>query len=75
MDANENLFIGEGGDQCQVFIPGSCTTINTQVVEIPAANDYSQTNVLGPGVFGKPIDFSALKAEIDQRLAAHGVSA
>jgi hypothetical protein len=55
VDANENLFIGEGGDQCQVFIPGSCTTINTQVVEIPAANDYSQTNVLGSGVFGKPM--------------------
>ncbi len=55
VDANENLFVGEGGDQCQVFIPGSCTTINTQVVEIPAANDYAQTVVLGSGVFGKPM--------------------
>jgi len=27
------------------------------------------------GVYGKPIDFTALKAEIDQRLAAHGLSA
>jgi CheY-like chemotaxis protein len=27
------------------------------------------------GVFGKPIDFTALKAEIDQRLAAHGLPA
>ena len=55
VDANENLFVGEGGDQCQVFIPGSCTTINTQVEEIPAANDYSQTIVMGSGVFGKPM--------------------
>ena len=55
VDANENLFVGLGGDQCQVFIPGTCSTINTQMVEIPAANDYSQTNVLGNGVFGKPM--------------------
>ena len=55
VDANENLFVGLGGDQCQVFIPGVCTTINTQFVEIPAANDYSQKNVLGNGVFGKPM--------------------
>jgi CheY-like chemotaxis protein len=27
------------------------------------------------GVFGKPIDFAALKAEIDQRLAARGLPA
>jgi len=27
------------------------------------------------GVFGKPIDFAALKAEIDQRLAAYGLPA
>ena len=27
------------------------------------------------GVYGKPIDFTALKAEIDQRLAAHGLPA
>jgi CheY-like chemotaxis protein len=27
------------------------------------------------GVFGKPIDFSALKAEIDQRLTARGLPA
>jgi CheY-like chemotaxis protein len=27
------------------------------------------------GVYGKPIDFTALKGEIDQRLAAHGLPA
>jgi CheY-like chemotaxis protein len=27
------------------------------------------------GVFGKPIDFAALKVEIDQRLAARGLHA
>lgn len=26
-------------------------------------------------IYGKPIDFAALKAEIDQRLAAHGLPA
>lgn len=55
VDANENLFVGEGGNQCQVYLVLSCNPINTVVVEIPAANDYSQTNVLGAGVFGKPM--------------------
>jgi hypothetical protein len=27
------------------------------------------------GIYDKPIDFTALKAEIDQRLAARGVAA
>jgi hypothetical protein len=55
VDANENLFVGEGGNECQVYLALYCDPINTQVVEIPAANDYSQTNVLGAGVFGKPM--------------------
>jgi sugar lactone lactonase YvrE len=55
VDANENLFVGEGGNLCQVYLVLACNPINTQVVEIPAANDYSQTNVLGAGVFGKPM--------------------
>jgi len=55
VDANENLFVGEGGNLCQVYLVLDCNPINTQVVEIPAANDYSQTDVLGAGVFGKPM--------------------
>jgi large repetitive protein len=55
VDANENLFVGEGGNECQVFLVLSCNPINTLLVEIPAANDYSQTNVLGSGIFGKPM--------------------
>jgi hypothetical protein len=55
VDANENLFVGLGGDQCQVYLVAFCNPINTQVEEIPAANDYSQTIVMGSGVFGKPM--------------------
>jgi hypothetical protein len=55
VDANENLFVGEGGNECQVYLVLDCNPINTVVVEIPAANDYSQTTVLGSGVFGKPM--------------------
>jgi len=55
VDANENLFVGLGGDQCQVYLVLACNPINTVVEEIPAANDYSQTVVLGAGVFGKPM--------------------
>jgi hypothetical protein len=55
VDSNENLFVAGGGDQCQVWIPGSCNTINTYVEEISAANNYSQINVLGAGNFGKPL--------------------
>jgi hypothetical protein len=47
VDANENLFVGEGGNECQVYLVLDCNPINTVVVEIPAANDYSQTTVLG----------------------------
>jgi hypothetical protein len=54
VDANENLFVGEGGNLCQVYLL-ACNPINTVVVEIPAANNYSQTVVLGSGVFGKPM--------------------
>jgi hypothetical protein len=55
VDANENLFVGQGGDQCQVYLVAYCNPINTVVEEIPAANDYAQTVVLGSGVFGKPM--------------------
>ena len=53
VDSSGNLFAAEGGDQCVVFIPGTCSSINTSIVEIPAAGDYKTVNTLGGG-FGKP---------------------
>jgi CheY-like chemotaxis protein len=40
-----------------------------------AATLRRATEAGADGVFGKPIDFAALKGEIDQRLAAHGMPA
>jgi sugar lactone lactonase YvrE len=53
-DAQGNLFVAQGGNQCQVFIPGTCTTINTSVVELQAADNYSKVTTLASGIFGKP---------------------
>jgi len=49
-----DLFVAEGGDQCTTFIPGSCTTINTSLLEMTAASGYKTVNTLAGGVFGKP---------------------
>ena len=54
VNAGGDLFVAEGGDQCTEFIPGSCTTINTSLLEIPAAGGYKTVNTLASGVFGKP---------------------
>src|ERR1700735_245120 len=40
-----------------------------------AATLRRATEAGADGVFGKPIDFAALKGEIEQRLAAHGMPA
>jgi CheY-like chemotaxis protein len=49
------------------------------IIMITAYGDASTlrraTEAGADGVFGKPIDFIALKGEIDQRLAAHGMPA
>jgi hypothetical protein len=54
VNAEGDLFVAEGGDQCTVFIPGSCSTINTSLLEIPAAGGYKTVNTLSAGGFGKP---------------------
>ncbi|HEY4356612.1 MAG TPA: choice-of-anchor D domain-containing protein [Acidobacteriaceae bacterium] len=55
VDSAGNLFVAEGGDQCDVFIPGVCHTINTSLVELPAAGGYTTTTVISSGGFGKPL--------------------
>jgi hypothetical protein len=54
VNAEGDLFVAEGGDQCTEFIPGSCSFINTSLLEIPAAGGYKTVNTLSSGVFGKP---------------------
>jgi len=55
VDASDNLFVAEGGDQCTTFlVPGSCSFINTSLLEIPAAGGYTTINTLGAGIYGKP---------------------
>jgi sugar lactone lactonase YvrE len=54
VNAAGDLFVAEGGDQCQPWIPGSCLTINTSLLQIPAAGGYKTVNTLSAGGFGKP---------------------
>jgi sugar lactone lactonase YvrE len=55
VNAGGDLFVAEGGDQCTTFlIPGSCSFINTSLVELPAASGYQTVNTLASGGFGKP---------------------
>jgi hypothetical protein len=54
VNAGGDLFVAEGGDQCTAFIPGSCSTINTSLLEIPAAGGYQTVKTLSAGGFGKP---------------------
>ena len=54
-DPTGNLFVAEGGDVCPVaYVPGLCLTINTSLIEIPAASGYTTVNTLASGIFGKP---------------------
>jgi sugar lactone lactonase YvrE len=55
VNATGDLFVAEGGDQCQAWIPGTCSTINTAIVQIPAAGGYKTVNTLGAGDYGKPL--------------------
>src|SRR6185312_9960106 len=50
-----DLLIAEGGDQCTVFIPGTCSSINTAILQITAADGYKTIKTLGSGAFGKPL--------------------
>jgi hypothetical protein len=55
VDTAGDLFVAEGGDQCTVFlVPGSCSPINTSLLEIPAAGGYRTVDTIAAGVFGKP---------------------
>jgi sugar lactone lactonase YvrE len=54
VNASGDLFVAEGGDQCTPFIPGSCSQINTSLVEITAASGYQTVTTLAGGIFGKP---------------------
>jgi large repetitive protein len=54
VNAAGDLFVAEGGDQCTVFIPGDCSTINTSLLQIPAAGGYQTVKTLSAGGFGKP---------------------
>jgi len=54
VNAAGDLFVAEGGDQCTVFIPGSCSSINTAVLQITAADGYKTVKTLAAGAFGKP---------------------
>jgi len=54
VNAAGDLFVAEGGDQCTVFIPGACSTINTALLQIPAAGGYQTVKTISSGGFGKP---------------------
>ena len=56
VDSSGNLFVAGGGDQCQVWIPGSCSSINTYVEELTAASNYQTvTTLVGANELGKPL--------------------
>ena len=38
----------------KAYVPDLCLTINTSVIEIPAASGYTTVNTLAAGIFGKP---------------------
>ena len=54
VNAGGDVFVAEGGDQCTTFIPGSCSVINTSLLQITAASGYKTINTLAAGIFGKP---------------------
>jgi large repetitive protein len=55
VNANGDLFVAEGGDQCTTFIPGTCSAINTSLLEFTAASGYQTVKTIASGVFGKPL--------------------